>query len=569
LDRLFSKVSMDALSPTGLAWAALTYTLHANPSNKLSPKVHMRLKGVYTRLLRLVRVQGRSAYVAGSIGSQHSAGLEANAIVLLALARAGGEALRTDFASASAASIPAKLAAYVANGGNDWQSAMFGGGCYVSARSTALASVALAAYDLAQGSTRPDVEMTARSGSFEVLEFEAKGGAPPPTAVSVPWESLSRPPEPLRFEAKGRGQVSITASLNFVPASVPTEGAIYRGIFVEKVVRKMDPNTGKATGPALQVVRLGESVVVTIQVTTPDDIARVMLEDPAAGGLEPVDPKVAGDEAGENLGSDGNCKFGWSWWCAPSFANRETYADRVTWTSWETLPAGTHTLSYQATAATRGIFVLPPAHAYVENQPELMGLSQAGTIVVAGGGTCGTDKGGLGALDVPDGSDSNGIMTFLRKINVHPRTSAIAKGCPGGCPNGGVCQLETGTCGCYQGMSFVEGDCPKSGEATESFEKLFASGSAASVGEGVVVRAGFLPNIATVLTASACITVALVLFAFRIQKSARPHFKQYLLLHNFRQPYSMQSEFVMDVGGPCLIRTAEEGNPSSPFSGCE
>merc|ERR1712204_118337 len=239
---------MDALSPTGLAWAALTYTLHANPSNKLSPKVHMRLKGVYTRLLRLVRVQGRSAYVAGSIGSQHSAGLEANAIVLLALARAGGEALRTDFASTSAASIPAKLAAYVANGGNDWQSAMFGGGCYVS---------------------------------------------------------------------------------------------------------------------------------------------------------------------------------------------------------------------------------------------------------------------------------------------------------------------------------FVEGDCPKSGEATESFEKLFASGSAASVGEGVVVRAGFLPNIATVLTASACITVALVLFAFRIQKSARPHFKQYLLLHNFRQPYSMQSEFVMDVGGPCLIRTAEEGNPSSPFSGCE
>jgi len=485
----------------------------------------------------------------------------------LALARAGGKALRNAFASMSTASIiTAKLAAYVANGGNNRQSAMFGGGCYVSARSAAVASVALAAYDLAQGSTRPDVEMTAHSGSFRIIEYEAKGGTPPPMMVSVPWESLSQPPEPLRFEAKGRGQVSITASLNFVPASVPTKGAIYHGIFVEKVVRKMDPTTGKATGPALHVVQLGESVVVTIQVTTPDDISRVTLEDPVAGGLEPVDPKVAGDEAGNNLGSDGSCKFGWSWWCVPSFPNRETYADRVTWTSWQTLRAGTHTLSYQATAATRGIFVLPPAHAYVENQPELMGLSQAGTIVVAGGGMVGTNKGGLGALAVPDGTDSTAVMSFLRKINVHPQTiSAVAKSCPGGCPNGGVCQLDTGTCGCYQGMSFKDGDCPKSGKATDSIEKLFASGSEADVGEGVVAGAGFSPKLSTVLMASACITIALVLFAFGMQKRASPHVKQSVVLQNFRQPYSMQSEFAMDVGSPYLACNTMEGNASIPF----
>jgi len=412
--------------------------------------------------------------------------------------------------------------------------------------------VALAAYDLVQGSTHPDVEMTARSGSSKLLEYEAKGEAPPPMAVSVPWESLSRPPEPLRFEAAGTGQLSITASLSFVPASVPTKGAIYQGLFVEKVVRKMDPSTGKGTGPALHVVQLGDSVVVTIQVTSPDDTARVMLQDPAAGGLEPVDPNVAGDEAGNDLGSDGSCKFGWSWWCVPSFSNRETYADRVAWSSWETLPAGTHTVSYQATAVTRGIFVLPPAHAYVENQPELMGVSRAGTIVVAGGGMSVTDmaKGGLGALEIPDSRNSSAVVSFLRKINVDPPTaSAVAKGCDGGCPNGGVCQLDSGRCACYQGVSFVDGDCPKDSGAIESFEKLFTQGAEAS--EETSVLHGASPSTLLLMISTAAASIAMMFFAFRVRKPA--------------------STLALDGGAPYMACSAEMVGlgPSSNFMSAE
>merc|ERR1712113_142943 len=128
------------------------------------------------------------------------------------------------------------------------------------------------------------------------------------------------------------------------------------------------------------------------------------------------------------------------------------YSDKVTWRSWSSLPAGTHTVTYQAIAATRGVFTLPPAHAYVDDQPELMGLSQAGTIVVMDDGL----------QKVPDPLDPTEVMNFLKKLDIEPCETIRPKSCPDGCPNGGVCQVATGTCACYQNFSFVDGDCPLS-----------------------------------------------------------------------------------------------------------
>ena len=96
---------------------------------------------------------------------------------------------------------------------------------------------------------------------------------------------------------------------------------------------------GRAVGPALRYVELGASVVVTIQVTTPDDLSRVALEDLSAGGLEPVDPNVAGDDAGSDESDScggGGGYWRWSWWCVAALGNRETFADRVAWTSGST-----------------------------------------------------------------------------------------------------------------------------------------------------------------------------------------------------------------------------------------
>ncbi|CAK0804689.1 unnamed protein product, partial [Prorocentrum cordatum] len=499
MDRLFSNESLESLGPLGLAHAALAYTLHGRPED-LPSEAPARLDQIYSRLSRLLRVQGRTAYVAASDGSQHSAGLEANAAALLAMALAGDGALARHFAGDASSSLAAKVGQYVAAGGAGGAGA-YGG--WAGVRGLALACAALSKYDQALGSTKPDIQVSAASGDVRVLDFHASGAKVDPVTQLTPWEQLPRPPAPVRFTATGRGQASVSAVLTFVPAAMPTAGAVYRGLYVEKVVRRMNAATGDAVGPPLQVIPLGASVVVTVQVTTPDDVSRVVVTDLSAGGLEPVDPNVAGDDSGAGAGDE--CSGGgyrWSWWCVPAFYHRETLADRVTWTSWSTLAAGTHTVSYQAVAATRGVFSLPPAHALVDDQPEIMGLSQASTIVVV------DEK----SLESPDAADPDGQLKVLGALGVEPRSQVPPKNCPGGCPNGGVCQVATGTCVCYKDFKFVEGDCG----LNETFGGKVALLDLTGVGDDDASWA--LPGGVLVATATIFLLIAAVL-TIRVHKT--------------------------------------------------
>jgi len=510
MERLFCSEALAALSPLGLANAALSYTLHS-AYYSLPSEAQGRLDEVYGRLSNLIRIQGRTAYVASSSGSPHSAGLMANAMVLLALSRAGESALARHFAANSGASLPAKLAAYVADGGEVAQSVRFGGGSWVSPRDAAMVSVALAAYDQAMGMTAPDLVFKASSDAIGLLDYEAHGKAAPPAATTTPWEALAHPPSPVQFRASGVGQVSVVATMTFVPAVVPTEGAVYRGIFVEKVVRQMDAE-GRAIGPPLQVIKLGTSVVVTIQITTPDDLSRVTLEDFVSGGLEPVDASVAGDTRGSSAGGgcgEGDMPFRFLWWCAPSFYSLAIRPDRVLWSSQNYLPAGTHTVSYQATAATRGVFVLPPAHAYVNGQPELMGLSKGGTVVVAGASP--------NSPALPDPRKPASVLTFLARLGVHPAKEEAPRGCPGGCPNGGVCQLSTGKCGCYRGMVFKEGDCPHNRSDLSMSVLLGEDAEPGMASNDFSSASGGLPSIEVVATVSIAL-VAVAFVGFHVHK---------------------------------------------------
>merc|ERR1712151_666148 len=79
-----------------------------------------------------------------------------------------------------------------------------------------------------------------------------------------------------------------------------------------------------------------------------------------------------------------------------------------------------------------------------------MGLSQAGKIVVVDDGV----------QKVPNPLDSSEVMEFLKKLDIEPCETILPKSCPNGCPNGGVCQVATGRCACYQSFMFVDGDCP-------------------------------------------------------------------------------------------------------------
>lgn len=145
-------------------------------------------------------------------------------------------------------------------------------------------------------------------------------------------------------------------------------------------------------------------------------------------------------------------------------------------------PAGTRVVSFAAVAATPGSFVLPPVKAWVEEQPELMGLSEAGVFIVcpgpklppagsvplvrdpgfgeeppAGGGIrVGGDGGGAGEDDVsafgappPECAPGRG-----GRPPVLP-----AKSCPRACSGGGVCNIASGACLCNEGLTGP--DCSK------------------------------------------------------------------------------------------------------------
>lgn len=68
----------------------------------------------------------------------------------------------------------------------------------------------------------------------------------------------------------------------------------------------------------------------------------------------------------------------WPWPLCPV---QQTRPQRVTF-EWQRLLAGTHVVALRAVAATPGTFALPPAKAYAVREPELMGLSAAGSFEV-------------------------------------------------------------------------------------------------------------------------------------------------------------------------------------------
>jgi hypothetical protein len=93
--------------------------------------------------------------------------------------------------------------------------------------------------------------------------------------------------------------------------------------------------------------------------------------------------------------------------------------------------AGTHTMRFTAVAATSGTFVLPPVKAFVQQQPEVMGLSPAGIMTV-----CAKAKEACRA-------GSAGQAT----------TATPAKACPQGCNGNGACNLAIGVCICDTGFA--------------------------------------------------------------------------------------------------------------------
>jgi len=344
------------------------------------------LDALLLKLNNKMRVQGRTAYVAWAPGSKF-ADLSASIDGLLALSVSSADKLAR---IAEPKVLTEKLANWIAAPSSEiW----YGVGAVQAARS----AYALLNYDRTRGNDRPSFVVRAAVGSFELLTTNGKAGvaftspsqAPAQASVNawlLPPHGPALAKEKLQLYAKGSsGEASVVVSVDFVPCErnravgpqckVSSE-PVYRGIEVQKVIRRFNATTGASVpGAGITSAQSGEQVEVTIQISTPDDLTNVRVVDWLPASLEAL-------EFGERPDNVGFGATFYGWWRWSTFQTVEVRKDRVQALAYQ-LPAGTHTLTYTALVVTPGLFSLPPAKAYAVAQPELLGLSAGGVFGAA------------------------------------------------------------------------------------------------------------------------------------------------------------------------------------------
>jgi len=462
--------SIGAAARTGLA-------LLASPAGASASSADVA--AIARNLQALMRVQGRTAYVASAPGSPSPADDEAQALALAFLSQSGPK-------SGATSTLVQKLSAGVARS----RQAGLGPLCVsVGGSGGGTAAAALAGYDESRGSIQPDAKITvaamsaaaAKANPISMQEANAAGDGTSKVLLSAeftpktdarvensstPWGRLPANATRLSVAASGRGEISVAAGLTFTPATLlpfPT----YRGLWVERVVQS------EAGEGSLVAASAGEVVTITVQISSADALGEVNVEVMMPGGLEPIDPAVYKDASAALACSLGSGR--WWWWC-PSVQ----VAPSVVKVSYGYFGAGTYSVSFKATAATPGTFALPPVKAYAVGQPELMGLSAAGSFVVcparpvvAGSiplvsdPAFGADDDAADAAKFASGAVGQDVSVFGPVPTVCTAAAgaasappvAAAKSCLRDCSGNGVCNLAAGACVCNQG--FAGADCSK------------------------------------------------------------------------------------------------------------
>jgi len=301
-----------------------------------------------------IRIQGRTAYISFGNGSPYSDVL-ASAVSLLDLT------LNKD-----PSPIVEQLANFVALGNADIN---------YGVEQACFSLLALSSYDKWKGNNDPDLhfEVTA-SNNIEIVNGIFTSALDPPLQNQLYFEEAG-PGGYLSFSSQGQGEASVVMGLNFVPLNLNPE-PIYRGILVEKAIQLIDQQTYNTIGSPITEVAVGSIVRVTIQITIPDDSPAINIIDPVPGGLEPLNQVFYDYQPYSDYLYVPQLYFYQCFYNA--FSNIQYFEDKVTWNGYN-LIAGTYTVSYVAIANVGGIFALPPTLAYDARQPELMGLSAAGT----------------------------------------------------------------------------------------------------------------------------------------------------------------------------------------------
>jgi len=232
----------------------------------------------------------------------------------------------------------------------------------------------LTAYDKSRGNTSPNLHLAVVSGNKELLTADFDSPSDAAASSTFYFEDI-QDPNNISFTACCVGEASIVFGATFIPLEISRE-PIYRGIAVEKVIQLVD-SIGNTVGGPIEEVPIGKKVKVTIQITIPDYSSSIIIVDPFTGAIEPFDDLIYDQSSSSVVDSSPFRLDYWSWYLWGGFSQKEFKKDKVIFYG-KNLFAGSHSVSYLALVNTEGQFVNPPALAYDEHQPELMGLSAGG-----------------------------------------------------------------------------------------------------------------------------------------------------------------------------------------------
>jgi len=378
------------------------------------------IKETVQLIMNNVRVQGRTAYIAAYEGAKSAADMELQSLALEVLSL-NSESRR------NANPLIEKIANYVSS------SASSGGAIYPwsSHWSYAMVTTSLGTYDGVRKTLSPAISLEVKAGSSNLLagQFDS------PVSPIVSSVTNKIPTEKITFVASGKGEVSVSIGAAFIPNNISPD-PVYRGIYLEKSVKRVHFTNRSSYGEGLSIVERGALLSITLQLTTPDDLNDVTLTDLLPGGLEPEQPQRQAPAdpfqpvpSGRYQFYGGRAEFApicWWGYCNP-FGSPTITSDRITWKA-SFLSAGSHSVSYFVFANTPGVWNLPPAKASVDLQPEVMGLSAGGKFVVS------RDK-------IPEEQQA----VFLREKNVEVAVAMIPRDCPT-CGVTEQCDVRTGSC---------------------------------------------------------------------------------------------------------------------------
>jgi hypothetical protein len=232
------------------------------------------------------------------------------------------------------------------------------------------------------------------------LALDAPFGSKTPLQreTTVPMATvLGQRDSTVAFQMDGSGTLFYEARLRYARREPPHD-EVDRGFFVRKLVRAVTPDglrDALRTLPAQTEtrVRAGDLVLVDLILVTPAPREQVVLDDPLAAGLEPVDSGLAttarsldategGEEgdADDAERSDDDARASGQGW-GSAWYHREMHDDRVL-TFVEHLPAGMYHYRYLARATTVGRFVVPPTKAECMYDPGVFGRTAASELQV-------------------------------------------------------------------------------------------------------------------------------------------------------------------------------------------